>query len=93
MIPKRLMSARLRANLTQKKLGILAGLDEATAYSRMSHYENGTHCPSFEIVCAIAQILNVPEAYFYTVDDDLAVAVLELHQQFEASKAQGLKPK
>ncbi|SPX19991.1 transcriptional regulator [Escherichia coli] len=47
MIPKRLKEARLRAKLTQEKLGVLAGIEEATAYSRLSHYESGTHKPTF----------------------------------------------
>lgn len=71
MIPKRLKEARKRAKLTQEKLAVMAGIDEATAYSRMSHYENGTHRPSFETVCAFAKVLNVPECYFYAVDDSL----------------------
>ncbi|CZW48760.1 helix-turn-helix transcriptional regulator [Enterobacter hormaechei] len=72
MIPKRLKEARLRAKLTQEKLGVLAGIEEATAYSRLSHYENGTHKPTFELVCEFARVLDVPECYFYTVDDELA---------------------
>ncbi|QWA11262.1 helix-turn-helix transcriptional regulator [Sodalis ligni] len=92
MVPKRLKSARIRANLTQVELGILAGIEEATAYSRMSHYENGTHRPSFEIVCAFARVLDLPEAYFYTVDDKLAEAVLELYLEHKANKPRGKKP-
>lgn len=72
MIPRRLKEARLRAKLTQEKLGVLAGIEEATAYSRLSHYENGTHKPTFELVCEFARVLDVPECYFYTIDDELA---------------------
>ncbi|ECA1252913.1 helix-turn-helix transcriptional regulator [Salmonella enterica] len=84
MIPKRLKEARLRAKLTQEKLGVLAGIEEATAYSRLSHYENGTHKPTFDLVCEFARVLNVPECYFYTVDDDFAEAVLDLYVQWES---------
>ncbi|EPL6128111.1 helix-turn-helix transcriptional regulator [Klebsiella aerogenes] len=84
MIPKRLKEARLRAKLTQEKLGVLAGIEEATAYSRLSHYENGTHKPTFELVCEFARVLNVPECYFYTVDDDFAEAVLDLYVRWES---------
>ncbi|QOL14023.1 helix-turn-helix transcriptional regulator [Dickeya dianthicola] len=80
MIPKRLKEARLHAKLTQEKLGVLAGLEEATAYSRLSHYENGTHKPTFELVCEFARVLDVPECYFYIVDDQFAQDVLELFQ-------------
>lgn len=83
MIPKRLKEARLRAKLTQEKLGVLAGIEEATAYSRLSHYENGTHKPTFDLVCEFAKVLNVPECYFYTVDDDFAEAVLDLYSRWE----------
>lgn len=84
MIPKRLKEARLRAKLTQEKLGVLAGIEEATAYSRLSHYENGTHKPTFDLVCEFAKVLNVPECYFYTVDDDFAEAVLDLYVRWES---------
>lgn len=84
MIPKRLKEARLRAKLTQEKLGVLAGIEEATAYSRLSHYENGTHKPTFDLACEFARVLNVPECYFYTVDDDFAEAVLDLYVRWES---------
>ncbi|HBR1484818.1 TPA: helix-turn-helix transcriptional regulator [Klebsiella quasipneumoniae subsp. similipneumoniae] len=84
MIPKRLKEARQRAKLTQEKLGVLAGIEEATAYSRLSHYENGTHKPTFDLVCEFARVLNVPECYFYTVDDDFAKAVLDLYSRWES---------
>ncbi|HCT1747665.1 TPA: helix-turn-helix transcriptional regulator [Salmonella enterica subsp. enterica serovar Corvallis] len=84
MIPKRLKEARQRAKLTQEKLGVLAGIEEATAYSRLSHYENGTHKPTFDLVCEFARVLNVPESYFYTVDDDFAEAVLDLYSRWES---------
>lgn len=84
MIPKRLKEARQRAKLTQEKLGVLPGIEEATAYSRLSHYENGTHKPTFDLVCEFARVLNVPECYFYTVDDDFAEAVLDLYSRWES---------
>ncbi|EBY0372987.1 XRE family transcriptional regulator [Salmonella enterica subsp. enterica serovar Toulon] len=82
--PQTLKRSRLRAKLTQEKLGVLAGIEEATAYSRLSHYENGTHKPTFDLVCEFARVLNVPECYFYTVDDDFAEAVLDLYVRWES---------
>lgn len=82
MLPIRLKTARLQANLTQEKLGVLAGIEEATARSRISQYESGIHRPTFEIMCAFAKVLNVPECYFYTVDDDFAEVVLKVHNQW-----------
>lgn len=82
MLQNRLRAARLRANLTQEKLGILAGIEEATVRSRVSQYESGIHRPNFEMMCEFAKILDVPESYFYTVDDEFAEAVLELYKNF-----------
>ncbi|EHD23248.1 MULTISPECIES: helix-turn-helix domain-containing protein [Brenneria] len=82
MLPIRLKTARLQANLTQEKLGVLAGIEEATARSRISQYESGIHRPTFEMMCAFAKVLNVPECYFYTVDDNFAEVVLKVHNQW-----------
>ena len=49
MLTKRLKEARLRAGLSQEKLGILAGIDEASASVRMNQYEKGKHTPDFEM--------------------------------------------
>ncbi|WP_323835398.1 helix-turn-helix domain-containing protein [Photorhabdus africana] len=80
MINKRLKAACLRANITQEKLGIAAGIDEKSARARVSQYENGTHQPTFETMCAFSKVLNIPECYFYIVDDDFSNAVLAIHQ-------------
>jgi transcriptional regulator with XRE-family HTH domain len=83
MLPVRLKSARLNAHLTQEKLGILAGIEEETARSRVSQYENGIHRPTFETMCAFAKVLNVPEGYFYTVDDKFAEILLDIYRQYK----------
>lgn len=75
MLPHRLKEARLRAGLSQQKLGILAGIDEATASARMNQYERGIHTPDFALACKLAKVLNIPACYFYTVEDDLAEVV------------------
>ncbi|WP_431225963.1 helix-turn-helix domain-containing protein (plasmid) [Serratia sp. L9] len=80
MIPLRLKTARQQAGLTQEKLGVLAGIDESTARSRISQYESGTYTPSFTMMCALAQVLNVPECYFYILDDGFAKKVLQLYR-------------
>ncbi|EKD5157676.1 transcriptional regulator [Enterobacter cloacae subsp. cloacae] len=72
MLPHRLKAARLKAGLSQQKLGILAGIDEATASARMNQYEKGIHTPDFALACKLAEVLNIPACYFYTVEDDLA---------------------
>ncbi|MBN3342621.1 helix-turn-helix transcriptional regulator [Pectobacterium brasiliense] len=83
MLPIRLKTARLRANLTQEKLGVLAGIEEATARSRISQYESGIHRPTFEVMCAFAKVLNVPECYFYTVEDDFSEKILDIYVKWK----------
>lgn len=82
MVPKRLKAARIAAGLTQEKLGVMAGIEEASARARMSYYESGTYHPNFDTACRIAAILDVPECYLYAVDDDFAAFILtSYHQQ------------
>lgn len=87
MIPYRLKSARNKAKLTQEKLGVLAGLDESTARSRVSQYESGTYSPNFDMVCQFARVLNVPECYFYIINDEFAEQVVALYETFKAPKS------
>ncbi|MCS4320895.1 transcriptional regulator with XRE-family HTH domain [Serratia sp. BIGb0234] len=81
MLPKRLKAARLAAGLSQQKLGVLAGIDEATASARMNQYEKGVHLPDFSLMVRIADILDVPSAYFYAVEDELAKEILEYQKR------------
>ena len=81
MLPHRLKEARLRAGLSQERLGILAGIDEATASARMNQYERGTHSPDFSLACKFAEVLKIPACYLYTVEDDLAEIILNYAEQ------------
>ncbi|ELP5947490.1 helix-turn-helix transcriptional regulator [Escherichia coli] len=76
MLITRLKEARRRAGLTQEKLGILAGLDEASASTRINQYEKGKLSPNFETVSNLAKVLNVPVSFLYTPEDDLAQFIL-----------------
>lgn len=76
---KRLKEARTAAGYSQEKLGILAGIEEASASARMNQYERGKHQPDYSVVEKIAKILDVPEAYFYAKEDDLAELILAYH--------------
>ena len=71
-LPKRLKEARTNAGLSQKQLGIAAGIDEFSASPRMNQYETGRHTPDFSTLKKIALTLNVPTAYFYAEEDKLA---------------------
>lgn len=69
---KRLKEARLSAKLSQKQLGIAAGMDEFSASARMNHYEKGRHTPDYSVLHRIACVLKLPVAYFYAESDELA---------------------
>lgn len=72
MISERLKVARLRAGLSQEKLGKLAGIDPTSASARMNQYERGKHAPDYRLMCKVAEILKMPVSWFYTEDDELA---------------------
>ena len=71
-LPSRLKTARKGAGLSQRKLGVLSGIDEFCAGPRVNQYEKGTHTPSFQMVRKFAKSLNVPTHYFYIEDDQVA---------------------
>ena len=85
MIGKRLKIARINADLTQTELGVKAGLDEESASSRISSYENEVHSPDFTLVKRLAKVLDVPSAYFYAEDDELADFILQ-YQKYKKQK-------
>ncbi|VEE72853.1 helix-turn-helix domain-containing protein [Yersinia pseudotuberculosis] len=72
---KRLKEARLAAGLSQKKLGIAAGIDEFVASTRINRYEKGVHEVDLGTAQKLAYVLKVPLAYFYTQDDQLAFVI------------------
>ena len=72
VVAKRLKEARLAKGLSQKKLGIAAGIDEFTASPRMNQYERGVHVPDYTTLERLAQVLDIPVPYFYAADDELA---------------------
>lgn len=73
---KRLKQVREKAGVSQKRLGILAGIDESNASAVMNQYERETHIPKFATVRNIARALNVPTAFFYTDEEELAELLL-----------------
>lgn len=72
VLAHRLKQARLRAGLSQEKLGKLAGIDPMSASARMNQYERGKHSPDYQLMCKVAEILKMPVSWFYTADDDEA---------------------
>jgi transcriptional regulator with XRE-family HTH domain len=88
---KRLAQARQRVGLSQKQLGILAGLDPAVASPRMNQYERGKHEPQLKTAKRLAEALGVPAAFLYTDDDLLAELLLQWPDLSEASKRKLIK--
>lgn len=82
VVALRLRQARLEAGLSQEKLGILAGIDEFSASARVNQYERGRHVPDFQLLEKFANVLKVPQPYFYAKDDALAEYILK----FDAKK-------
>ena len=75
---KRLREARQRKGLSQKKLGILAGIDEFAASARVNQYEVGTHTPPYEMAQKLAAVLNVPTPFLFADDDLMAEIILRV---------------
>ena len=69
---KRLRQARLDAGLSQKELGILAGLDPFVASTRINRYELGIHAPDQTTAKRLAKTLGVPLAFLYADTERLA---------------------
>lgn len=73
---RRLKEARIKAGLSQKRLGIEAGIDEFVASTRINRYEKGVHQADETTAILLAGVLGIPLAYFYAEDDILAEMIL-----------------
>lgn len=62
--------------MSQRRLGIEAGIDEAVASTRVNRYELGVHAPDYGTSSRIAKALGIPVAYLYCDDDELAALIL-----------------
>src|SRR6267142_2176056 len=74
---KRLKEARQRAGLSQRQLGIKAGINESGASSRMNQYERAVHKPDPSMLKRLAAVMQVPVPYFYCEDPELADLILK----------------
>ncbi|ETK18224.1 XRE family transcriptional regulator [Pseudomonas sp. FH4] len=83
---KRLREARKISKMSQERLGIEAGIDPASASARMNQYENDKHEPNINIVRQIADVLNLPTAYFYALEDDTARLLMLFHRLSEEKR-------
>jgi transcriptional regulator with XRE-family HTH domain len=69
---RRLRQAREDAGLSQKELGILAGLDPFVASTRINRYEQDVHAADLATASRLAKVLGVPLAYLYADNERLA---------------------
>ncbi|MES2072730.1 MAG: helix-turn-helix transcriptional regulator [Pseudomonadota bacterium] len=77
---RRLKELRLTTDLSQKQLGIQAGIDQFVASTRINRYEQAVHRADFSIAERMAEILDAPVGYFFTTDDTLAELMLIYHR-------------
>lgn len=90
-IAKRLKETRLAAKISQKKLGIASGIDQFAASARMNQYEKGKHTPDYLTLKRIAYVVEVPVAYYYAEDDDLAELIASYGTLSKSDKRKFLK--
>lgn len=72
IVAKRLRKAREKAGISQKQLGILAGIDEFSSSARVNQYERGKHAPDYLTLEHFARVLKVDVTFFYARDENTA---------------------
>lgn len=85
-LPVRLRQLREMRGLSQKELGILAGIDPSAASPRINQYERGKHAPNFSVAARLAEVLGAPAAYLYAEDDSLADLILSFREGSAVSR-------
>lgn len=88
---RRLLQARTALGLSQRQLGIRAGLEPSVASPRINQYEQGKHEPRPAVVRKLAEALGVPPAFLFTDDELLAKLLLRWGELSLARKKQLLK--
>lgn len=78
-ISERLRYLRETRNLTQKDLGQLAGVSQAT----IAHLEKGTKDPSVETLKKIATALDIHIAVFFSTDDVFVFDMKRLRRKYK----------
>ncbi|MFQ6404706.1 helix-turn-helix domain-containing protein [Methylophilus sp. 'Pure River'] len=79
LVAIRMREAREEAELSQEALGVLAGIDEATAKVRINQYENGKHSPPLSMLDKIASVLGKP-AIWFICENDIKELVLLINE-------------
>lgn len=73
---RRLAQARELRGLSQKQLGLRAGMEPGVASPRVNQYEQGKHEPKIEMAKKLADALGIPPAFLCTEDELLAKLLL-----------------
>ncbi|WP_151869895.1 helix-turn-helix domain-containing protein [Acinetobacter sp. TUM15509] len=68
----RLKAIRKTQKISQEKLGLLIGLDEFVASTRINRYEKGIHTVDPNTAERIAKALDEPLSFFYAETEELA---------------------
>ena len=88
VVGRRMRARREELGWSQEKVGVLIGIDESSSRASISRYELGTHQPPVKTARLIADALNVPLAYLYCEDEDIATLLLKLRQLPEVLRGQ-----
>jgi len=90
-VGQRLREARERLGISQKELGIKAGIDEFSASPRMNQYERNKHVPDYTTARRLAKALGVPVTYLYADTDELAQLILDYNNASQRKRQQACK--
>ena len=89
----RIKRARNFRGLTQKELGIAAGLDERSADIRIAQYESGTRTPKEDLLRKIAEVLDVNYRSLYEptlyAAEDIMYSLFELDEHYPRTSVNG----
>jgi transcriptional regulator with XRE-family HTH domain len=87
LVARRMRLAREERGLSQKELGVLAGLDPSVASPRINQYERNRHVPNVAVLAKLAAVLDQPLPYFYAVEDDTAALLTAFHRASSSQRA------
>lgn len=88
---KRFKQARLASGLSQKDVGIAAGLDEFVASTRINRYEVGVHQADYPMSVRLSHVLEIPVAYLYCDNDEMASMLLAFHRAPKGARRTAMK--
>ena len=88
-IGERIRFIRNLRGITQKRLGIQAGLPEKTADIRISQYEKGSRVPKDDLIKKIAEVLDVSTPALTVPDIESHTGIM--HTLFTLEDLYGLK--